>query len=177
MSKYRTFQAEELCVIDALLELDTPDGVSDQDIQDAIGRSPVLEAIDWLAETGHIVPIRRNVSRAPAHVKTNESAARYWRATKTSAEKAARERKMVLAELERIISKCGVADEAERLRELLAMIREAGAAPAQTPEEDTSLPEGSGHEREAPARPARRGKPTTPEAAPAKPKRAGRVAR
>jgi hypothetical protein len=60
---HRQFTPEEAVVLIALDKNERTDGLSDNQIQRAVGRSPILEAVDWLAQAQNIVPATNDIGK------------------------------------------------------------------------------------------------------------------
>lgn len=120
MSNHRICTPEELALLNLLANNDTPDGVPDATLQRLIGRSPMLEAIDQLAEFGLV---------SEAVDPRGKPRARSWRLTQSGEEQRVIQAPIVAQNLKARIDAAKVPDEAARLRELVPLVGHATRQP------------------------------------------------
>lgn len=134
MSSYRQFTPEEAAVAIAVLDNDRTDGLSDDDIQRLLGKTPVLEAVDWLAEAGFLVPATDERGRPRP---------RRWRGTPAAKDQLDAQRARVAQDLRARLPGVVIPEEKVRLGDLLGRIDPAPApvqAKPQKPEPSPSKP-------------------------------------
>ena len=120
MSTFRQLTPEEAAVLTRLTEHDTLDGMTDDEVQKVMGVTPVLEAIDNLADFGHI---------GPAIDERGRPRARRWRILSAGRDQLERQVGRVASELQAKLPSYQVPAEKARMEALLEIIMPKVGAP------------------------------------------------
>jgi hypothetical protein len=127
-ASHRVCTPEELALLNILADNDTPDGLPDATLQKLIGRSPMMEAIDQLAEFGLV---------SEAIDSRGKKRPRSWRLTQSGEEQRVVQARTVAENLKARIDAAKVPDEASRLRELVPFVGSVSRAPVAETATDT----------------------------------------